>query len=648
MHIRLEEPSIVSFRAPAASDTPPPTPSRLPARTLRLFMRLIKLVVLPIALTTTVLYALLLHLLKGQDILEAHRAAEGESRSPAPLDVRVTLGTLPRRFASDVELLATSANGRVVAAVGLHSELVVWRTETGTHTNIARPGAGPAGTLTALALDDGGKHLAVGTAAGTVSIWALSETDALPLPRMANDNASSPVTDLQFLRNAVPLAPPLPGRGSRRSSSAGLTTLAVVVAHRDGMVRKWEYQPLPTPTLIRPAMLDAVMKCVLVRVVEDNLVLAGFVMDDGSLQLRSAAPSDHLQEDLCLQAGRPTDPVSLVHAAMVAVGGTQRLVLAAATVGGSLSLWDCGTGEHIASMPDDVGPGASHLLVAPLARRACKACEEPVGDLLSVTLALRSTVVVFRLLPGANGTASVCRCSRSTRAADEAAWHALVAPRPRSGSGSTSRARSRANSFVSAIPVSGHGIHSRRASDKDAQRRGGSTLGGDPGDSPPMPMVLLTPTPRPLAGGYFDRSVVWQDALLEHAAHGDFERGACTALGSRILGLRRRSRGLLDKVSVPREVGGALGAAALERWELWMYDPLVGRIQASPLADLVPADADHDPASPAGAGNGTNRHAPPRLPFTRVSAFAGSRTGALAGLGNTVALFSLSWRSPSS
>jgi len=86
----------------------------------------------------------------------------------------------------------------------------------------------------------------------------------------------------------------------------------------------------------------------------------------------------------------------------------------------------------------------------------------------------------------------------------------------------------------------------------------------------------------------------------------------------------------------------------LERWELWTFDPLVGRTQASPLASLTQEDQDDPPADPSrlkdafSIQDGITLPEPvPRLPFTRISSFLCRGNRCLAGFGNTIGVLTL-------
>ena len=144
VHIRIESPTILVLGNAdtetldnMTADTEKPTRPRIPrlwSRTVRPIIWLLKTFVFPITATTVALYGLLLYLLKDAELLEAQRNAP-EPDSPSGDEVStaesgISFSTLPRAFATDVELIASSEDGKIVITVGLRNELVVWRTET--------------------------------------------------------------------------------------------------------------------------------------------------------------------------------------------------------------------------------------------------------------------------------------------------------------------------------------------------------------------------------------------------------------------------------------------------------------------------------------------------------------------------------------
>jgi len=188
----------------------------------------------------------------------------------------------------------------------------------------------------------------------------------------------------------------------------------------------------------------------------------------------------------------------------------------------------------------------------------------------------------------------------------------------------------------SPFPVSGHGVHSRRASVRT------ETLCVPPVTNEHEPIYPIGPldTSTSVTSSSF-RSLIWQNVVVARTwdVVGS-ERGCWEVSGTSIVGVRRkpRSNGLGNgKESVTTTTLGhhhsascsGLTNATLERWELWLYDTSSARVQSSPLVALL----DTSPSSPPRPSS----H--PRLPFTRVSPFINTRSYGLAGFGNTIGRF---------
>jgi len=187
------------------------------------------------------------------------------------------------------------------------------------------------------------------------------------------------------------------------------------------------------------------------------------------------------------------------------------------------------------------------------------------------------------------------------------------------------------------FPISGHGVLSRRTSEKDFLRRAAA---------PDTLVVPETMDDAPLGPSEPPQiSARWRSLVISRIADTTCERGAWDVTGSTVVGLRRRSRkppesgasraGTGDTAQFSahthvRDCG--LSTASLERWEAWTFDPVEARVSASPLAALEPVPA------PAFVTRPAVTRETPRLPFTRVRPLVSGRTCFLAGFGNTVGL----------
>lgn len=343
----------------------------------------------------------------------------------------------------------------------------------------------------------------------------------------------------------------------------------------------------------------------------------------------------------------------------------------AATQAGVLSLWDAGSRECLIIMEEPFGD-ISQLRISAVPLTTCSTCGELPCESFLITLSVGQVVLFYRAYlylptrrcacPGnqpqpALRTSLLGHRSRSGSAASLASSNGTTTPR-----GSHSRVSSASTSALSAsmFPVSAHGIHSRRASEKEGPRRSFDTFLGnsDCDESEPHPLGPVDVTP---AAGFLSSNPptsVWQSLVVVRVADTMFERGSWDVAGDKVVGVRRKPRTPVTmrridtKGTTKDEPAQGLSSSTLERWELWTYDPEEARLHVSPLNALrrVP-DVSDRPRS--GSGRDGDMDPPvspkrvfvPRLHFTRVAPFVATPTCCLAGFGNTVGLFNISPRS---
>lgn len=615
-----------------------------------------RIVVFPIAATVALLYALLLYLLKDAERLEAQRhRAEPEPPSPENADppkAPLAFAALPRAHSTDIELLAASRDGRTVAAVSIGNELVLWDNESAAPIALGAAdvlGVGPSSlsaAITALMLDDAGSFCAAGTGAGVVAIWALPAPAGGP-PQRVLRGASSAVTGIHFVNTWTP------GRSTSMPLSRPDQLPTIFATHENGKIVKWDGEKPDCPIVVSPLQGHRVIRSTILRVSDSNRFVGGFAYEDGSLDIMDLRPGfdPPLAAECYLQAGNPTDTVASFYVCTVELGSMRTLVIAAATEAGVVSLWDGNTGSCIALLDEPYGT----LKVMRICTAACKPCTR-CGALLSNTFALILTagavVHFFRVfLPSDNSSSTATSSSRRTcphnspSPPEAQPWGALLESHTHTSSTISTtpvpppRSRHASMSEDSApFPVSGHGLLSRRASEKDSLRRAAAadTLVVPENAASDTPLGPLNPPRIPAR---------WRSLVISRIADTTCERGSWDVAGSRVLGLRRRSREPPDSHANATGPGDAacvfsehsrrdcgLSAASLERWEAWTFDPVEARVSVSPLAALEPATA------PAFAARPAVTRETPRLPFTRVRPLVSGKTSFLAGFGNTVCL----------
>ncbi|KAJ7611601.1 sterol regulatory element binding protein cleavage-activating protein [Roridomyces roridus] len=652
LHLRIEEPTIITFHSDQTSQTATAHGSyrtRTSVRTLRSLYWMFKIVVLPITITTVVLWGLLLYLLKDADLLEAQRnrpdsdSPEAAEEDQNAFEGRISFSTLPRAFSIE--------DGQVVVSVGMQNEVIVWRMPSRMHVSIdatavllrSASTSNASSTITCVAVDPDGGYFAVGTGAGVIAVWSISKDCVHPLPLFSLERSSSGVVDLHFLSTSARghrRSPPLSEMSSSTERQPPLSLLAV---YENGLAAKWGVGLDGSVTYFGPSQRASLVKALLLRVPQEETAVVAFCMDDGTLELVEVQGL-HPQSLVCEQsicAGNPTDLVSKVHACVVEVaGGNTRFVLAAATESGTISLWDAVTGDLI-HLLDEAHGRINHLRVSPVASVICRTCGKLPLDGFLLAFSVDKTVHFFRTYI----TDQARRCSCNVKVPKRAPSYDSLGRRSRpptavstpGASPLLAHTKLAAVSEISAFPVSGHGWHSRRASEKDAGRRGSDTLTvpilGDDHD-------LLGPLDwmRPSA----NHSVsCWQHVLVIRIADTVCERGGWDVSDRRVIGVRRRPRSTAAKNGGvgPGVSQSGLTTATLERWEVWSFDPSGTRVQSSTLAALLgtttdpPSRKSSDSTRTVTSSRDTTI---PRLPFTRVSPFLMMGSHSVAGFGNTV------------
>ncbi|KAJ7460927.1 sterol regulatory element binding protein cleavage-activating protein [Mycena galericulata] len=666
LYLRIEAPTVLTFHSDHHSDSTDIHRSRTSMRTLRMVFWLLKIVVLPITVTTSVLWGLLLYLLKDAELLEAQRnrpdldSPDVPEEDESAFEGRISFSTLPRAFASDVELIATSQDGQVVVSIGTQNEVIIWRMPSRVHIAIdatdvllrSASTSSASSRVTCVAVDADGGYCAVGTGAGTIAVWSIIEDGIHPLPLLYLGNSSASVVDLHFLSPSTRGTRRMPPLSEPSSPTEQQPVVSLMATYESGVAAKWEVGVDAVVTYFAPSGRASLVKALLLRVPQEDSVLVAFCMDDGTIELaevRGAPPLTLLDHSIC--AGSPTDLVTKAHACFAEVGGSTRLVVAAATESGTVSLWDGSTGERIHLLDERLGR-INHLRVSPAPYVTCRSCGKLPLDGFFLAFSVDNIVHIFRIYLTDQGRRCSCNVNPPRRVPS---WDSLgrrsrstsIAPSPGS-SPSIPRAKLAAVFEPPPFPVSGHGWHSRRASEKDTGRHSLDTL-----TVPTLsddheilgPLDATRPYPTLTAS-------VWQHAFVVCVADTPCDRGGWDVSERRVVGVRRKPRSVAKSVSVnlvPGAPQSGLTLATLERWELWSFDPSGTRVQSSTLVALVGTSETPTPAISRASTSSisvassrssmSSRDTIPRLPFTRVSPFQTARSHSVAGFGNTVGVF---------
>ncbi|KAL1742112.1 hypothetical protein HDZ31DRAFT_19440, partial [Schizophyllum fasciatum] len=389
-HVVAQAPTRVTFipeASRAAEDHRHHMRLGVSTRTFRFFAWFLRTIIFPVCATTTGLYGLLLYLLKNAELLEAQRHRPSADAPPTKADTQslegeVAFSTHARAFTSDVELIAASAQGHVVAAVGLQNEVTIWRTSaTGRRSHVsidlaaalARPASSSSASpvITAVAVDGAGTLCAVGTGEGVVAVFQVLQGAVRPLATMGVEGASAGVTDMAFVGAGPPRARPAPYRTPPSSRPPVLA-----VAYESGRVARWTVDAAPRAEFVRVQRGGEVVRTQLVRAGgEGGRLLVAFARADGRLELVDLGGDGEsmVQPELCVHPGSAVDRVAQVHVAAVPLEGEARVVVVAATDAGIVSLWDGRSGDIVAVLDDAHGP-VSRIRVTPVTSDACRRC----------------------------------------------------------------------------------------------------------------------------------------------------------------------------------------------------------------------------------------------------------------------------------
>ncbi|KAF5331101.1 hypothetical protein D9619_006037 [Psilocybe cf. subviscida] len=705
LHVRTELPTVVTFSPGTSGDggtaftMPLSYRSRYNMLTFKFLLWIFKIMVLPIAVTTGALYALVLYLLKDTELLEAQRhTTEGEDslfteEADRSLLDQVSFSTLPRAFASDIEFISTSKDGKTVVSVGLQNEVIVWNADTKQHISIdasdvllrtASTSSSSVFTVTSITLDDAGRHLAIGTGAGLIATWSINAVhgQAKPLPLLFLENSSAGVMEMKFVPKIRQYVSRKPTKTppNTQPSSPETSSMVLLATYENGIAARWTIGDDPTLTFLSPTRPVPVVRTLLVSVAPEDRVLVAFCLQDGGLDLVQTGDYEPVMlSDSSFQPGTSMNTVTKVHACRAEINGTVKLVVAAANESNTVSLWDGLSGECISVLDETLGR-VSHLRVSPVDCEKCHFCGQLPMESLCVAFSVEKVVRIYKLY--LDDQTRRCSCARAHHHQQQqlksASSRDSIGLRSRSSSTTSSqmssplipRARLATAFEPTAFPVSAHGVHSRRASDKDGPRRSSE--------------LLTVPFPGALpgsgeeydgggggGGGYKSGSVTptngtlsaWRHAVLVPLHEVGCERGEWDVRHNQLVGVRRKERVVGNavgkkpgielnglKVSSMSSAAAAAGLtkATMERWELWVYDPAMAVLRSSPLAALSPTPVETSRSSMSSSraasfdSSTSSGTAIPRLPFTRVSPLLVSSSQVLGGFGNTVGIFHFS------
>jgi len=661
VHIRIEPPSIVQFAVKGAevgganstgSNTSIPAWPRLISSEHRMLWRLFKIVLLPITCTAGVLYLLLMFLLKNAELLDAqHGRAHGANGQQSDWDdgsiaggtaAGIKFATLPRAFATDIELMAVASDGGVCAAVSSDNVLAIW--PPGGHPCTVVELGNARGAVSCVALDARGRHVCVGTSLGMVSLWHIDSAlgVAVSAGTFVDPVRRGAVLDLGFIRHID-------------------DTVSVITTYDSGCVAEWD-TTTGDATMVRPSMSsDTIARTLLIHERDRDITGVAFILITGIIEVVDCLKGPGAWSSTSTIQIEPVhDTVVSLNRTRVAVqDGGSRLVLATLSRSGALRIWDGHTSEpmlHLDNIKLSTGEEDSALLqLAGMSPEmsACERCREQADGGFTLALGVGETVFVYRATIGDR-----CACA--------------LAGGSKLGGGRRSRSSSAAPPLLRTrgpqraltsldYPISGHGYHSRRSSEKESRRN----------------LTVDDDLYQELNGELTAASTRWRDLTAYCVIDVACERGAWALMdGTRVVGVRRRARGTAGQGPFNLPVVGtsnALSAAVLQRWEAWSVDTshlspgsrsstlysLSMAANPSPAASTRPSRAGsrHSSISSLTTGTRSTVQSPqqldvlsdgvyPRLPFTRASCLRAVKNQCFVGLGNTLGVVQLAPPTP--
>ena len=639
LHLRIEVPILITPLPD--SDLAQQYQDNKPQRTFRLFLWLLKIMVLPIAGTTSMLYFLLLYLLKDTELLEAQRNREGPDSVGFDADSNTFEGgtffsTLPRAFTSDVELISSSKDGEIVISVGLNNELMVWRaSQSSVITVDVKEGLSAfnpssSDTVTSIAVEENGEYFAVGMNTGVLVVWDIDKQAVRLLHILHSDRASAGVADLRFLHASQVVLEKPPTSETNLPAQDHPT---VIASFENGSVVKWVIKDKPVHSDLMPDHKALVSRALLSTTTPDDALYVAFIFNDGCVELLDARKNEpFIGSDCCLQVSEANDQVAEIHICRLKLRGNTRTVMALTTESGKVSLWDLNSGEQICDVERTYGARRPRIIQG--YRETCRTCGNLPLDLLSLAFVVEQNIRIYQLVlhdqvrycscqPNIRQRSSLENVNRSSRS-DTTALQS---------SSDTHQLRSRQSPAdeASTFPVSGHGVYPRRTS--ETNRRSSEILMVPfPGEDYESIHTLGTNVLKP----HIQRASnsVWHNHSIAHLLDLSCEKGDWDLIGQKVVGVRRKERLKHQKTKAAQQnLLKGLPLSTLERWEIWIFDPAKLRLQTSLLSAIV---------SQASNSSSPSLHVP-RMPFTRVSPLVvASSFYVLAGFGNTIGFFTFS------
>ncbi|EJU05495.1 hypothetical protein DACRYDRAFT_113587 [Dacryopinax primogenitus] len=653
VHLRIETPTIVQLR-PVSPDSdlyPDPGPlSRFFYNVFRPGLWMIKIMVLPIGATMGLLWGFLAYLLKDADVLEAQRnrtpvgPRQASRIGKESIGDHVVLSVLPRNLGSDVDLVASDLEGKVLLSLSIDNELVCWFLDDDRKCRVSYDlldylpnQIRSIPTVISIAVGSGGEVCAAGTDTGLILVWNLVSLKPEPMPILSS---SSAVSSLAFIGSFW--ANTTAGRGSMSSLDMGAERRILVAGCEDGSSTRWDVGDGSQLGVIVRAS-DGHGHTRIVAEDHGSYVLHAVVFRlDGSLQLNRCNPLSSDWQESCVIVP-PTSEATL-HVALhtLRLGDNYRTVAATCSAVGDISVWDADDGSLLHSSPST---GTVHkLTISSLSQRRCQQCGETPMPGFVVCAGVEDTVRILRGTLPAGGRR--CSCLHD--------YSITVPSLTGSGGGSNdSQKESLDGSLPPPSPPKRQLSHMSLPPPQERPKKAANGSSrvvveerGSFDSVPPSPMRLSTEAPPSRAS--LDQPRGWWHGLrVQPLPDIDCERGTWDVIGHVLIGIRRYNHYSAESPVEPGQKPESkvsekktsdedgLKAQDLQRWEAWTLDisEAVPVIHASALDDLKLV------TTPVPTGAKARSRIYPRLPFTRVMSAAVTGPGSFAaGFGNIIGI----------
>ncbi|KAK4703362.1 hypothetical protein P7C70_g2854, partial [Phenoliferia sp. Uapishka_3] len=375
------------------------------------------LLLLPIAVTTFLLYLILLYLLKDAELLVNRRTkstTSGVEKQEKP-EAGVDLIALRGEHEADVEVVASSRD-LVVSWAGLDDSVSVWRRSGDSTSNFEAyhlpiPITAEPASLILLALDGEGKFCAAATMTGRLVAWSLDR-------KLLIDFSMAPSMSLTLATHLFPS--PVRPRGTPAPPGANprVERYGFFSAHQDGTLALWDCTGCTASIIVpaRPAVEGVkVRNFVVASPGTSSWPLFARFYSTGRLEVFKTQGGDSWDAWASVfdhSTTTPSDPITALSFGEFALDSSLTLnpqgkaILVVGTLSGLVSLFDLEEDCRLCTVTEM--PGAvRQIRVTPALETKCPTCGEILSDGFFVMCSTRQLLSLLRV------SATGCTCTIS-------------------------------------------------------------------------------------------------------------------------------------------------------------------------------------------------------------------------------------------